>query len=323
MIVITNTFVQVLNDWLSGKDLSRTSGHKSKINTVETWTVPQWTQEVQATVALAPGPGRGLEIGALAQLRHVGPLGYIAANSHTLKELLHTYILLEKWFYGESIATMTVTDTEFEIAWAQSAVGDIDRFVEQIHTVAMFTVLCEACPAAAHPTRVEIINPELGERDLYEAAFGCPVEFSQSTFRLVFPLEALAAPVDTGSTAMADAWRTRQRTLRETQPLATQFVHAVQEAILSHLPEGAPADLVAESLNLSRRTLQRRLFEAGCNYRQLLDGIRERHVNNLLDDPQLSLKEIAFLLGYAEQSSFNHAYLRWKKTAPLQAQAQT
>jgi AraC-like DNA-binding protein len=84
------------------------------------------------------------------------------------------------------------------------------------------------------------------------------------------------------------------------------------------LPAGAPVDSVAARLGISRRTFQRRLKEAGCTYRLLLSGIRQRHAASLLRDGQLSLKDVTFLLGYSEQSAFNHAYRRWTGVSPLQ-----
>jgi len=160
------------------------------------------------------------------------------------------------------------------------------------------------------------MNPEAGEAAAYAVVFGCPVSFDAPATRFVFSEAALSAPVDIASAALEAAWRSRQRTLRETLPEATAFTNAVQAAILLRLPQGAPANAVAESLRLSRRTLQRRLAEQGCNYRQLVDGIRERHSRHLLDDSALSLQEVAFLLGYAEQSAFNHAYRRWNGASP-------
>lgn len=74
--------------------------------------------------------------------------------------------------------------------------------------------------------------------------------------------------------------------------------------------------------NLHRKydhpTLQRLLSEAGCTYRQLLDGIRERHATQLLGDASLSRRDVAFLLGYAEQSAFNHAAQRWRAASLAQ-----
>ena len=161
-----------------------------------------------------------------------------------------------------------------------------------------------------------MVSASQGEAAAYRLAFGGPVRFRQQASRLVFPVEALQAPVDLRGAGLSPAWRKRQRTLREAMPNATQFVRAVQDAIHHTLPAGAGADAVAARLNLSRRTLQRRLTESGCSYRQMLDAIRQRHAHLLLNDPALSLKEVAFLLGYAEQSAFNHAHRRWHGASP-------
>jgi AraC-like DNA-binding protein len=318
MIIITDSFRKILDDWLSDLSLTRPDSGKSSTS-AEPMTLSHWKQEVHAAVALAPGPARGLDIGSRVQLRHVGALGYLAVNSRTLGQFFDTYLAFEKWFYGSSLVATSMSETHFEMCWEAKTVGDLDRLIEQIHSVALLTVIGKACPTAGDPIEVSVINPERGERELYEKTFGCPVKFEQTALRLVFPLAALDAPIDAAKTSLNAAWETRQRTLREAFPGAIHFVQAVQEAMMLYLPSGAPTDLVAASLNLSRRTLQRRLSDAGCSYRQLLDGVRESHARNLLEDPQLSLKEIAFLLGYSEQSAFNHAYRRWNKKSPLQA----
>ena len=316
MIVIISKFAGILDDWLLSLGLSPATESKNQ-RAPAAISLSQWTEDVRAAVALAPGLARGLEIGARVQLRHTGPLGYLVVNSRTLSELLETYLLLEKWFYGQNWASTTIGESQFDIAWDQRVVVP-DRLVEQLHAMAFLTVLRAACPAAGHPLRVEVMSSEEGETDAYERAFGCPVRFGRSALRLVFPTAALQAPVDIDSESFSYALQNRQRTLREAGPDATRFVLAVQEAIMHHLPAGAPTDSVAATLNLSRRTLQRRLTEVGCTYRQLLDGIRERHVRSLLEDKELSLGEVAFLLGYSEQSAFNHAYRRWNSVSPLQ-----
>ena len=281
--------------------------------------VEQWTEEVRAAVALAPAPARGLDIGACLKLHHAGPLGYMVVNSRTLGELLETYLLLEKWFYGEKWAAAVIGDKYFEISWDRR-MGVPDRLVEQLHTSALLTVVRLACPAAGRPTSVEVMNDEEGERQAYEKAFGCRVRFDQPELRIIFPVAALNSPVDVDNALVGATWNKCQQAIRAAHPNASEFVKAVQESIMHHLPAGAPADAVAASLEMSRRTFQRRLNEAGCTYRKLLDGIRERHAANLLGDAQLSLSDVAFLLGYSEQSAFNHAYRRWTGVSPRQTQ---
>lgn len=315
VIEITSTFGNILEDWLASLGLAPDRSDKPPPPSSGRMSVEQWTQKVRSAVALAPGPARGLEIGSKVRLAHTGALGYLVVNSKTLGELLETYMLLEKWFYGQNWASSSTNGTEFEIAWGQDK-GLPDRLLEQLHAMALLTILRESCPTAGNPTRVEVMNEESGERAAYEKAFGCKVLFRRPALRLVFPAGALRAPVEIHRSSIKTASRNRERTLREAYPGATQFVRAVQESIMHYLPMGAPIDSVAAAMAMSRRSLQRRLSHAGCTYRQLLNGIRERHALRLLDDPQISLKDTAFLLGYSEQSAFNHAYRNWTGSSP-------
>jgi len=320
MIEITSTFGSILEDWLASLGLARDRDDKSPPSSSGRMSVEQWTQKVRSAVALAPGPARGLEIGSKVRLAHTGALGYLVVNSKTLGELLETYMLLEKWFYGQNWASSSTNEAEFEIAWGQNK-GLPDRLIEQLHAMALLTIVRESCPTAGNPRRVEVMNEELGERAAYEKAFGCQVLFKRPALRLVFPAGALRAPVEIHQSSIKAASRNREQTLREAYPGATQFVRAVQESIMHYLPMGARIESVSAAMGMSRRTLQRRLSDAGCSYRQLLNGIRERHALRLLDDPQISLKDAAFLLGYSEQSAFNHAYRHWTGSSPKEARA--
>jgi AraC-like DNA-binding protein len=78
----------------------------------------------------------------------------------------------------------------------------------------------------------------------------------------------------------------------------------------------ARLDAVALGLSLSPRTLQRRLAAEGRPFQQLLDATRRQLAAQYLRDVSLSLTEVAFLLGYAEQSSFSHAHRAWHGCSP-------
>ena len=67
---------------------------------------------------------------------------------------------------------------------------------------------------------------------------------------------------------------------------------------------------------MSVRTLARRLGELGVSFAQILDELRYDLALRYLRDPNLSLSQIAFLLGYSELSAFSHAFRRWTKTTP-------
>ena len=58
------------------------------------------------------------------------------------------------------------------------------------------------------------------------------------------------------------------------------------------------------------------VFEPGAFGTQLVDGVRKEMAERYLEDASLSLTDIAFLLGYSEQSAFARAYKRWTGHAP-------
>jgi AraC-like DNA-binding protein len=78
---------------------------------------------------------------------------------------------------------------------------------------------------------------------------------------------------------------------------------------------------VARTLNRSVRSLQRKLGDANTRFGDLLDATRKELAEGYLADPTLSLTEIAFLLGYQQQSSFNHAFRGWHQCTPQQWRA--
>ena len=80
--------------------------------------------------------------------------------------------------------------------------------------------------------------------------------------------------------------------------------------------DGAGLNAAARALGMSSRTLQRRLRERDLVYARLVDEVRRRLSSKYLADANLSLGEIAYLLGYSQSSAFNRAYRRWTGRSP-------
>ena len=96
------------------------------------------------------------------------------------------------------------------------------------------------------------------------------------------------------------------------KPKKPDIVFRVRELIVDFLPEGQPGiDRVSSELGMSARTLARRLEERGSSYRGILDDVRHQLALQYTSDRHLRLGEVAFLLGYNDQASFNRAFRRW------------
>lgn len=158
----------------------------------------------------------------------------------------------------------------------------------------------------------------------YERVLGpCELRFGVPVTETRFPAAILDMPLTNADTSLFPALaRTaeerlaqRQReALAPDQPAIVARVRAAIEAQLMH--DSARLPEIADALNLSARSLQRKLAESGVNFSALLDDTRRELAQRYLRDRSLSLTEIAFLLGFGEQSNFNHAFRAWFGTTP-------
>jgi AraC-like DNA-binding protein len=95
------------------------------------------------------------------------------------------------------------------------------------------------------------------------------------------------------------------------------FGASVENAIAVLLPHGkVRMSEAARKLGLSGKTLARRLSAEGLTFTDLLRNLRIDLANRHLADKELSISQIAWLLGYQGVSAFTHAYRRWTGHAP-------
>ncbi len=75
-------------------------------------------------------------------------------------------------------------------------------------------------------------------------------------------------------------------------------------------------DLVAGEMNLSKRTLQRRLQQQGISFAHLRDQVRFHYSINYLVENSLSIDSISSSLDFSDRTSFTNAFKRWTGLSP-------
>jgi AraC-like DNA-binding protein len=91
----------------------------------------------------------------------------------------------------------------------------------------------------------------------------------------------------------------------------------VREVLTQRLQGSEPSqEEVAEVLNVSARTLQRKLGDSGITFKEILDETRHAMALAYLSSPQHSVSEITYLLGFSCSSSFTRAFRRWTGLSP-------
>ncbi|SHG58289.1 AraC family transcriptional regulator [Massilia sp. CF038] len=166
--------------------------------------------------------------------------------------------------------------------------------------------------------KMQFVHGQQADGAEYVRIFGAMPEFGASVNAAHFPAQLLAWPVPNADASLYPVLQQHAETLlkernRSEQGIAAQ-VHAAIIRNLAH--DRVRLSSIAEQLNLSPRTLQRKLNEAGASFQQVLDQARFALATDYLRQDSLSLVDIAFLLGYQEQSAFTHAFKEWSGVNP-------
>jgi len=152
----------------------------------------------------------------------------------------------------------------------------------------------------------------------YYALFRCPVSFQAADYKITFGTADVDLPLPGSNPELAllhDQIIVKYLARLNRDDIETR----VREVIVDQLPSGGISDeSVAEALHMNSRTLQRRLSEAGTTFKTLLVEVRRGLARKYVQDCNLTITEISFLLGFSETSAFSRAFRTWTGQAPTQ-----
>jgi AraC-like DNA-binding protein len=148
-----------------------------------------------------------------------------------------------------------------------------------------------------------------------ESKFGCPFHSKAPFNAIAFPARVLDQPIASSNRLLfrlLGGYLERVRTAsRKT------IVERVEDYVRGSLPLGnCSIERCAKKLDTSVRTLQANLSESGLRFSDILEKQRIELAKVYLQQNQLSLDDIAAMLGYSEQSSFGRAFKRWTHSTP-------
>lgn len=177
-----------------------------------------------------------------------------------------------------------------------------------------------ATRAEVHPVRVTTTNPP-SPPDAYTAYFGVKVRKGR-THEIAFSAEDAKKPFLTANDNMWQFFEPELRKRLSELDDAATMSDRVRGALLELLPSGsASIEAVSRRLQVSTRTLQRRLNLEGGKFQQVLSKTREDLARHYLRSSAMSGAEISFLLGFEDPNSFSRAFHTWTGETPEQARA--
>jgi AraC-like DNA-binding protein len=152
--------------------------------------------------------------------------------------------------------------------------------------------------------------------DTHSEVFGCPVRYGQPENKLFFDVGWLNGTPNLGNeVTYSELLQLCDKLLRELK-LNTGMAGKVREIFLSCLGRPTSFEKIAARLEMSPRSLRRKLEQEGTSFRELIDELRAHAAIKYVRDTDLTVEDIAYALGFSDAAAFRHAFRRWTKSAP-------
>ncbi len=282
---------------------------------------PQDYERLLALLAAETGcESLGLEIGARQTVASYGVLGHTMLSAATAGEALR--IGLD--YYRITSAFMTLAAERQGEALVVSAVLDyplphLTPFALEEQMVGMTAVARDLLGQDFGPLAVDFTLPEPAYAARLRDFFRAPVRFGQAANRYLIDVRLLDVSLRTANalTARHLLALCDQLLARTQQAVARDDLLARVQAILqSRVGRWPGMPEVAEQLGLSERTLRRRLQELGTDFQTQIDQARRYLAMELIRRREITVENLAAVLGYSEAVSFRRAFQRWTGVSP-------
>jgi AraC-like DNA-binding protein len=162
-------------------------------------------------------------------------------------------------------------------------------------------------------------GPEDAAEEYARTFPGARLTFGAPFYGFEFDASVLDIPMQNADANLHGLMLQHAERMLEELPPALPVTRRVKSLIAEELSNGnAGCAQVAERMQVSPRTLERRLEMEGTTFTRLLDEVRERLALRHVGTGELALSEVASLLGFSQTTAFHRAFRRWTGQTPLQ-----
>ena len=261
----------------------------------------------------------GLWFGNQFQPDDLGLWGYAAISSPTLGNALDNLIDLFRYHQQCSMLRLTASNTNsYQLEYQVRDPNIVQRRQDAELSLGMFFNLIRECMGKDwNPEEVYFEHPKPENSKEHEKAFDAQVFFNQKFNAIVFDPAILETSMPKADLKLMAVTRACLESLHTNTPMNQNLTDKIRNLIRIKLSDGYPSlESIAESLYMSTSAIQRNLAWEGLSYTELVEEVRKSLAEMYFKQRNLSLSEIAYLLGYSELSAFSRAFRRWTGHSP-------
>lgn len=269
----------------------------------------------------------GLKIGDSSS-PDIGLLGALVFHCATLREVAHQICRYQNMM--SDLIQMQIEEKNGQTILTCKTIGFNDYLPQLMDQGFAFFIswMRQFSKIALSPIEVRFQHSVTSYTNITHDIFQSPIHFDQAHSAILFSADQLNIAIPdhdpslktfmlsnsltavTSNDAIPDFFEVRKLD-------ADGFSAQVRALIKTYMPMGRiGADLIAKDMKISRQTLYRKLKDESVTFLELLENERQSTAIQLLSNANLTMSEIAILLGFSEPKSFRRAFKRWQGMSP-------
>ncbi len=263
----------------------------------------------------------GLHLGEQVMLKGTEQVDNIMRNSPTIEEAFANAVNFSKLISDalacSMVKTKNYTTISFEVNpnWAVLESHAVQQIIDM-------TLVCTAksiywLTGQKHaPKEVRLNYSPLKKRNEYYRIFDCTLKFNERVPSIIFHNPTLNQSVPTYNLGLLDFLKKgaseELKKIQSEHPL----VMNVKEIVLNKLPQRTNIAEISAALNLSPRTLQRKLQALSTNFKAIEKDILIKLASKFILKGKRNIEEISYLLGFSEASALIRFFKQEMNTTP-------
>ncbi len=265
---------------------------------------------------IAADPCFGLRAAKFWHPSQMGALGYAWLASDSLHTALDRFARYMSILTEGALLDIDITETTLSVHLQYKQVSR-QQPTRTDSFMAMLLAMCRVnCGGDFQPLSIELTHDKPTNSSEFNLLFGCPIHFNAPENRFNVCKNLADRHLISANPRLAQL---SDQVIMETLAKLDKnnIIEKIKAEILNQLPSGKVTDLsIANALYISQRSFQRKLQQKGVKFKFLLSEIRAELAQQYIQDSNLSLLEIAFMLGFSDYSAFSRAFKRWTGQSP-------
>jgi AraC-like DNA-binding protein len=264
----------------------------------------------------------GITLGQLVTTGHLGPHGFALMTCSNAKEILQQNIRFSALTIDAGSNILEHKGNQYIRYWKSNLADGqkLGKLQDELHQASYVTLSRHLFNRSdLSPLWVSFQHSQPEDISEYEALFQCPLYFEAEHTAIGFHQDFLNLTVPSSNASIYAVMNDlRQQLLKQLgNQLEPSWLAIARKTIIESFQlGGVTLEEVARSIGFNSEELKTELNRHDMNFRSLVDDIRQNLAISYVRNPGLSLVEIAFLLGFSEQSAFQRAFKRWTGKTP-------